>query len=143
MADISVTAASVVKGTATADQATKPVTSRGIAGATITAGQALCRNPTGGKLELADANGASAYMKVVVGISLHGASANQPIEYLISGYLTFNAVLTAGTAYVMSGTAGGIAPESDLTSGWTITDLGRATSTTNLFVRIFNSGVAL
>lgn len=143
MADISVTAASVLKGTPTASQETTPVTSKGTAGATITAGQVLCRNTTTGRMELADANGASAYMKVVAGISLHGAASGQPIEYLTSGYLTFNAVLTAGTAYVMSATAGGIAPASDLASGHTITDLGRATSTTNLFVRIFNSGVAL
>lgn len=139
MADVSVTAASVKKTT------TEPATrsSRGIAGATITAGQVLCKNPTGGKLELADANGASSYMKVVVGIALHGASADQPLEYATSGNITFNAALTAGTNYVLSATPGAFCPTSDLASGHTVVYIGAATSTTNLNTIFFNSGAVV
>ncbi len=140
MADVSVTASSVKKVTTTV-----PVTSssRGIAGTTITAGQVLCKNPTGGKLELADANGASSYMKVVVGIALHGASADQPLEYATSGNLTFNAALTAGTNYVLSATPGAFCPTSDLASGHTVVVIGTATSTTNLNTIFFNSGAVV
>lgn len=133
---LSITASSVIKGTGAR-------TSKGTAGATITAGVPLCKNPTGGKLEAADANGASAYMKVVIGISLHGASDGQPLEYIIGGNLTINAVMTPGTIYVLSATAGGIDAASALASGHTVDVLGVATSTTNLNLNIFNSGAVV
>lgn len=136
MADISVTASSVLKSTNAA-------TSRGIAGSAITAGQTLYIDTAdSNKLKPADANGASP-LYVVAGIALHAAATGQPIEYQTDGNLTFNAVLTAGTIYVQSATAGGIAPAADLASGHHVTILGVATSTTNLEMCLTNTAATV
>lgn len=137
MAAISVTVASVVGSTDSNDYES------GISGETIAAGQALCLNPTTNKIELADANGASAYMKTVIGISQHGSLLNQPIRYQRRSNMTFNAALTQGTIYVLSATPGGIAPASDLASGHTVVILGVASSTTVLAMSINNTGIAV
>ncbi len=116
MAAISVTATSVLKGTGC-------TTARGIAGASITAGQPLWKDSSASDvLKLADAN-LSADAATVVGISLHAAGIGQPIEYATGGNLTFNAVLTTGLIFV-----------------WRTSILGVATSSTNLQMNIFNSG---
>lgn len=131
--DISVTAASVLKGTGAS-------TATGIAGATITAGQPLYADSSASNtLKPADCDLSSA-AATVVGISLHAALTGQPITYLTAGNMTFNAVLTTGKAYISSATAGGIAPIADLATGWYTTMLGIATSTTNLSVNIVASG---
>lgn len=136
MADIAVTAASVLK-------ASNATVARGVAGATITAGQPLYMDSTdSNKLKLADANASDA-TATVVGISLHGASSGQPIEYITGGNLTFNAVLTSGVIYVTSATAGGIAPSADLVTGWRTSILGVATSTTNMYLSVFPSGATV
>lgn len=136
MAAISVTASSVVASTDNNDL------DRGIAGEAITAGQALCRNSTTGVIELFDGNGASAYMKICVGIAAHAASTGQPIIFQRQGNMTFNAVLGAGVPYFGGSTAGGIHPAGDLGSGITTVLIGVGTSTTVLKINIFNSGAA-
>lgn len=137
MADISVTATSVIKGTGA-------TTIKGsIAGGTITAGQPLYIDTSdSNKLKPADANG-SGDAPTVCGIALHGASSGQPIEYQTGGNLTFNAVLTSGTVYVVSATAGGIAPVADLTTGMKTGIVGIGTSTTNMLLNIFPSGATV
>jgi hypothetical protein len=50
--------------------------------------------------------------------------------------------MTAGKLYVVSATAGGIAPSADLTTGWRTSLLGIAISTTILDMYIINSGIA-
>jgi len=134
MADISVTAANVVKVAGAA-------TDRGTAGETITAGMPVYLKASDNLLYKADADGSGT--TTVIGISLHAALANQPLEYLTGGSLTFNAVLTAGTIYTASDTAGGIRPAVDNNSGDTISILGVASSTTVLVVKIHNSGCVL
>ena len=133
MADITVTAANVVpaSGYQYID---------GTAGATITAGQTVYLDSSVSTYKLADAN-ASAAASSTVGIALNGAAASQPIRVMTGGTLGFGAVLTKGTVYVQSATAGGIAPVSDLASGWYRVTLGIATSTSNLAVKVHNSGV--
>ena len=88
MADISVTAASVLKGSGAA-------TSTGITGSVaITAGQPLYVDSTNNNtLKPADADG-SLLAATVVGIALHASSPGQPITYQTGGLLTLNAVLT-------------------------------------------------
>lgn len=136
MAAISVTATSVLKGTGCTTQ-------EGIAGASITAGQAVYMDSTDSdKIKLADAD-ASTAAAAAVGISLHAATSGQPIEYAVAGNVTFNAVLTAGKVYVVGGTAAGdINPVADLTTNWRTTVLGVATSTTNLRMLLYASGVS-
>lgn len=114
MADISITAANITPGTATGFSFNKTT---GTAGETITAGQSVYLKASDNKIYLADAN-ASADTAAAVGVSLHGALAGQPIAYGTSGPLNFGAILLAGKWYVVSATAGGIAPVADLTTGW-------------------------
>jgi hypothetical protein len=128
MADLSITATAVILASGKARI--------GNAGTTITAGEPLYKD-TNGNLQLAGAGGA-AVIAVVVGISLNGASAGQPVAYAPTGsVLTINAVMTAGQTYVLSATAGKIAPVSDLATGNYVTHLGVAASTTSLPL-IFN-----
>ena len=132
MADISVTAASVAPGA-------NCQTASGTAGATITAGQVLYVDTAdSNKLKLADAD-LSSLGATIAGISLHGASSGQPITYATAGAVTFNAVLTASKAYILSATAGGIAPIADHTTGWRMSVLGVALTTTSLRLLIYNS----
>lgn len=136
MADISITAANVVPSSAA-------TTERGTAGETITAGKAVYKSSTTKKWMLADNNSATAEAKVADGIALTGSSNNQPIVVLTAGDVTIGATLTAGTAYYLSDTAGGICPLADLASGESVCLLGLAKSTTVLTVDIQAPGVTL
>ena len=135
MSDVSITAASVVKGA-------NAKTRRGRAGATITAGQVVYEDSSDSfDLKLADAN-ASAATANPVGIALHGASDGQPLEYVYEdddftpgGTLSLSAAADDGV-YVLSGTAGGIAPIGDLASGMYPVILGVAKSTTKMNLKI-------
>ena len=121
MADLSVTAASV----ATTSTQYRDV----VAGATITAGQTIYLDSTDSdKAKLADANGSSA-TAVLVGIALHGASSGQPLRIQTGGTITIGATTIKGTVYILSATAGGIAPHSDLANGWYRVIVGVATDT--------------
>jgi hypothetical protein len=136
MADLTITAASVLAGTgATLD--------RGTAAATITAGQAVYQDAATGKYLLADDNSGTAAARVPVGIALNGASNGQPLAVLRSGPITIGAALTAGAAYYLSKNAGGICPVADLTTGDYPCAIGIATSASVLNVNINPSGVAL
>lgn len=132
MADIAITAASVLKSTSS-------VIEGGTAGATITAGQTVYKDASdSNKVKLADANASDA-TAACVGIALNGAASGQPISFATSGPYTAGGTLTAGAVYVLSATAGAIAPVADLTTGWRTTILGVATSTTVLDLRIYAS----
>jgi hypothetical protein len=133
MSAISVTAASVAPGTDCA-------ITQGTAGASITAGMPLYIDTANGNvLKPCDAD-ASDLASTVAGISLHASSSGQPIAYATAGRVTFNAVLTAGKAYVAGGTtAGDINPIADLTTNWRTSLLGIAYSTTSLRLQILNT----
>ena len=135
MADLSITAANVAGG---ADA----VNRQGIAGATITAGQALYQDSADSyKLKPARANAVAT--DLVVGIALHGAANNQPITYQSAGNINLGATLAVGQVYVLSAAAaGGIAPNADLLTGNFVSVLGVATSASNLIVNITNSSTA-
>ena len=81
MADLTITAASVVAGEGASVK-------QGTAGATITAGKAVYRDGADGKYKLADSNGATATIRGVDGIALNGASDGQPVSILTAGPLT-------------------------------------------------------
>jgi hypothetical protein len=135
MADLTITAASVIAGTG----ATKKL---GTAGATITAGK-VCLSGSDGKHKLADNNSATAELRSAAGIALNGAADGQPLIVLTAGPVTIGATLTAGVAYYLSDTPGGICPVADLATGEYAVIIGIATSTTVLNVDIQESGVAL
>lgn len=134
MADISVTAASVIKSGGAAIE-------HGIAGATITAGQIVYKEASTGKFKLADCDSATAEIKVPYGMALHASLDGQPLTVLTGGDVTLNAVLTAGTPYYLSETPGGIRATPD--TGDYIALLGIAKSTTVLAFRIVVPGVTL
>lgn len=133
-ADLTITATSVKKVTGAA-------VDRGTAGATITAGQPVYKDSTDShKLKTCDADAQAS--SVCVGIALHAASADQPLEYLTNGPIDIGATVTVGQVYVVSTTAGGIAPYSDLASGDYVSILGVGTTTGRIEVRLNNSQIA-
>lgn len=136
MVDIVVTPASVLPGSnATVDH--------GTSGATITAGQVVYKDSADKKWKLADNDSATAEIREATGIALNGASAGQPIAVQKAGLITVGGTLTAGVAYYLSATPGGICPVADIASGDYVCLLGVSTSTTVLKLDISYSGVAL
>lgn len=134
MTDLSITAASVVKGS-------DAMIEHGTAGATITQGQPVYTDPTTGKYLLSDNNATG--KKTVRGIALNSAADGQPLTIQRSGDVTIGATLTAGARYYLSDTAGGIIPEADLGSGMDVVLLGLAKSTTVLALNIQTPSVTL
>lgn len=136
MADLSITAASVLAGS-------NANVERGTAGATVTAGQVVYKDASTRRFGLADSNSATAGVRAAYGVALNGAATGQPLAVLRSGDVTIGATLTAGVAYYLSDTPGGICPVADVGSGEYPVILGIATSTTVLAVNIQAAGVAL
>ncbi len=112
MSDISVTAGSVIASA-------QAKIGRGTAGATVTAGQTLYLDAATGTLKLADAD-ASAAAANCVGIALQSVSSGQPLDYVYDdpdftpGATLSLSVATVKGVYILSATAGGIAPAADL-----------------------------
>jgi hypothetical protein len=137
MADLSITAASVVAGSgATIDRSHN-------AGAAITAGQVVYLESSSSTYKLADCNSATAEVRTPAGIALNGAASGQPLAVCTKGSVTIGATLTAGVAYYLSGTAGGIRPVADNTTGDYPALIGMASSTTALVVNIQAPGAVL
>jgi hypothetical protein len=136
MADISITAASVVAGANASTQS-------GTAGETIAAGKLVYLDSTARKFKLADSNSATVEARTPLGVALNTASLDQPLVIQKAGLITIGGTLTAGLAYYMSDTPGGMCPVADVGAGEYATILGIATSTTVLDLDIQASGVAL
>lgn len=137
MAEIAVTAANVIAGA-------NAVIAEGTAGATITAGQLLYIDTAASNvLKLADANGVSPVCDLA-GIALNSASTGQPVKYQTGGLITIGGTVTVGTTYILGATTpGAFAPDSDKASGWKVNQLGIATTTGILLLRIWNTGVTV
>lgn len=136
MTDIVITATSVVAGS-------NATTEHRTAGETITAGQVVYIAAATGLVMKADSNSASAEARQPIGIALNGGAIYQPIVVQTSGSLTIGATMTAGIAYYLSDTPGGICPVADVGSGEYPCVVGIATSTTVLKIGFQYSGVAL
>lgn len=134
MADLTVTAANVAKGTGAQ-------TMTGTAGATITAGQPVYADPNA-SFTIKPAQATSQNAAKAVGIALHAALSGQPITYITQGQLTSGATNTVGIIYAVSATAGGIAPNADLVSTNYVTVLGIAISASIIDVLIHIGNVA-
>ncbi len=138
MADLSITATQVLKGSGA-------VVANGTAGATITAGQTLYADSTdSNKLKLAQADGTAAEA-TCVGIALHAAGSGQPIQYQTGGTITIGAgaAPAEGMIYVLSDTAGGLAPHTDaddpVSTEYT-SIIGAADGSNGIVLKILNSG---
>lgn len=116
----------------------------GVAGATITAGQAIYLDVGDlNRLKPADTNG-TLIQASVIGIALNGASAGQPITYVYDDDdFTPGATLVNGVFYILSGTPGGIAPAADMVGGWRPALLFLAKSTTKAVMRIVRTGTVV
>ena len=134
MADLSITAASVAKGT------NASVTSTYLAGASITAGQAVYQDTTDSTMKLADAD--ALLSSAAFGVALNSAASGQPIAVQRQGNITIGATVVTGKAYYVSTTPGAICLESDLSTGDFPHFLGFATSTTVIALDPKACGVA-
>jgi hypothetical protein len=135
MADVSITAANVLSGPDAEIE-------RGVAGATITAGQAVYLDSADRQYKLADSDSATAAVRGVRGIALNGAADGQPLSIQKGGDITIGGTLVDGETYVLSDTPGGIMPVGDLETGDYPTILGIAKSASVLNIKIVASGVA-
>lgn len=138
MADLAITATQVLPGTGAryAD---------GTAGAAITAGQ-VCYQSTSDTMLLADADAGTPAAANARGIALNGAAIGQPVRIQTEGTITLGAAAAPvkGTVYVLSGTAGGIAPVADLAAGDRVTVIGvGGTTAGTLVMSIFASNVVV
>lgn len=131
-ADITVTATSVTRSTG--EQTTY------LAGETITAGQCVYVE-TDGKVWKSDSNASG--KKDLLGIALNGGAVNQPIIVQTSGTIAIGGTVTVGTIYVVSATAGGIAPHTDLATGWDVIIIGVGATSSTISLDIFDSGTAV
>jgi hypothetical protein len=83
---------------------------------------------------LAQSDGTAAEADAV-GIALHAAGSGQPLSYAATGsVINIGATTAKTTTYVVSATAGGVAPQADLVSTNKIVRLGHATATDGSFI---------
>jgi hypothetical protein len=136
MADLTITAASVVAGS-------NANVERGSFGEAVTAGQAVYKSPTTNKYMKADSNSVTPQARDALGIALNGGALDQPAEIQKSGRITLGAILTAGSDYYLSDTPGGICPRADVGTGEYVCLLGLAESTSVLDLNIQFPNVAL
>lgn len=136
MADITITAANVIPSSG-ARRVLKAIDTA----VTVTAGQAVYADATSGKLKLADADALAS--ADALGIAETGGGAGQQINVIYEDEaINLGATLVVGETYVVSTTAGGIAPLSDLAAGDFTTVLGIATTAALLKLRVFAGGTA-
>ena len=138
MPDLTITPANVIN-------TGKAPTKTGIAGEALTAGQTVYVKSADGKIYKAQCD-ATPEEADCAGITLNGASLNQPVEYVDAGAIDLGATTTTAktTTYMVSATAGGICPQADLIATQRIVQVGYATNTTGSFVvRRVNTGVTV
>ena len=132
MADLSITAASVIPDAG--------FTYRDlIAAGTLTAGQPVYIDSSNSN-KATTASTTNATTANVVGITLHGASVNQPIRVMTGGTYAVGAAVLVGVPYFNSDNAGGIAVLADSGTGDYVTVLFMAISTTKGKLCITASG---
>lgn len=113
---------------------------RGVAGATIVAGNTLYLNSSNQLVPCE--HDQTATEAACVGIALNGAATGQPVRYATSGNIDVGGVLVLGETYVVGAAAGAIAPVADIAAGEFATILGIATSASNLKMGILQGNTA-
>ncbi len=136
MSNVTITAASLLA----ADGALKR---RRIAGEALAQGDAYYIDPSDRRAKKSRANGTVA-QAAFDGIALAAvAAAEQPFEGIEGGDVDVGANLTVGVPYVISATAGKIAPLADLAQGNKITGVGYAVDTGTLRIAKCPTGAAV
>jgi hypothetical protein len=137
MADISITGTAVkLVGGPTEDI---------IAGAAVAGGQLVYKEAATNKAKLSDNDSATAEVRAIRGMALHAAAADQPVRIAKNTAVVDvgAAVLTAGVDYYLSGTAGGLCPVADVTSGHDPIRAGMAQTTSHLLLDFEDPDVTL
>ena len=112
MADVTVTAAEVLPRTDPKTIYDKSL----LLGAVGTAGQSVYLDSTTSTFKLADAN-ASVLTAAAKGVLMVGGAIGQPAIVAIGGSIDPGFTVTVGEFYIVSATAGGIAPIADKATG--------------------------
>ncbi|NNE62362.1 MAG: hypothetical protein HKN35_15830 [Woeseia sp.] len=137
MADLTQTAANVgLTDTAGSTVAVKQ------AGEALTQGQPVYLNTADSKYYKCDAN-VSAVTAAAAGICMSPAATDEYFILCSAGPIDLGGTLAIGTTYIVSATAGGVAPDADAATGWFKTALGHAIATDRLELDINASGVAV
>ena len=105
----------------------------------ITAGEAVYLDSATGKYDLADASAAAT--SVVAGIAVTDAAIDGYFLYVAAEEVDLGAILTAGDFVYLSATAGKLCPFADLVSTNVVTQIGHATTTSNLKINLVNTEV--
>lgn len=142
MADVSITAANVIAGANAKFRAVR-------FGATVTAGQYVYEDTSDNMdCKLADANSATAH--IVAGVATGSYADGQwgqiiyeDDDFTPGGTLSITASATSTGIYVLSATAGGIAPATDAVATMYPVVLGVAKSTTKMNFKPLRAGVVL
>ncbi len=134
MSDLAVTPANVSNATPRKNEF------RGLAGATLTAGQVVLID-TDGLFQPAVANEDAATASAF-GIVLEDAAQGQAAVAQYAGVVNIGATVTVGMPYLLSGAnMGGIAPCIDLANGWRPVPLGTGTAAGQITLGIDLGGV--
>lgn len=134
MADVTISSSLVQPG----DNAP---TSWGIAGADLTSPGLLCYIDRADRDRVKKADALTLAKADVAGVNLNVATTGQPVTLQTDSTYAAGGALTVGQTYIASTNAGGVAPITDLTTGSYVTVWGVATSTANIKIARFASGV--
>ena len=105
----------------------------------ISAGEAVYLDSATGKYDLADASAAST--ATVAGLAVTDAAIDGYFLYVSAEEVDLGAILTAGDFVYLSATAGKLCPFADLVSTNVVTQIGHATTTSNLKINLINTEV--
>ncbi len=110
-------------------------------GDTISAGQPVYLDSTDSEYKLADAN-ASSTTATTKGIAVT-PGVDGGYGYVATGgsIILVGTTMAVGETYYVGATAGAINPDADLTTGWYVSRLGTAASTTQLDLDIKATGI--
>lgn len=128
--DLSITATNVIPSSAAVIQT-------GTAGEALTAGQLVYKKAGDRKFYKADCDSATAEVRDVYGIAVTSSATGAPVSIVLQDDALQIAAsgLTNGTIYLLSATAGGLAPAADATTGWRVTVVAVAKSATTIAFR--------
>lgn len=129
-ADLSITATNVIPSSAAVIQT-------GTAGEALTAGQLVYKKASDRKFYKADCDSATAEVRDCYGLAVTSSATGAPVSIVIedSSLQIAASGLTNGTIYLLSATAGGLAPAADATTGWRVTVVAVAKSATTIAFR--------
>jgi hypothetical protein len=113
----------------------------GLYGATIAAGQPVYLDSVDSKYKLADAN-SSAATATIRGIAVTaGVDGERGIIAIGGNIILVGTTMSVGETYYVGATAGAINPDADLTTGWYVSRIGTAASTTQLQLALRTTGI--